>query len=101
VALRQAYRGRWRDSDRRRKRNRARLLPGVGLHLEPTWHLEISSGLDHLEATVAAPGRTTITAAAQNATVPAGQVEIQWTDAWGEKAQSTWVSPCCDSAARC
>jgi hypothetical protein len=70
-----------------------------GFTWEPTWHLEISSGLDHLEATVAAPGRTTITAPAQNATVPAGQVEIQWTDAWGEKAQSTWVSPCCDSAA--
>lgn len=66
-----------------------------GFTWEPTWHLEISSGLDHLEATVAAPGRTTITAPAQNATVPAGQVEIQWTDAWGEKAQSTWVSPCC------
>jgi hypothetical protein len=66
-----------------------------GFTWEPSWHLEISSGSDHLEATVAAPGRTTITAPAQNATVPAGQVEIQWTDAWGEKAQSTWVSPCC------
>jgi hypothetical protein len=66
-----------------------------GFTWEPTWHLEISSGLDHLEATVAAPGRTTITSPAQNATVPVGQVEVQWTDAWGEKAQSTWVSPCC------
>ena len=66
-----------------------------GFTWEPSWHLEINSGSDHLEATVAAPGRTTITAPAQNATVPAGQVEIQWTDAWGEKAQSTWVSPCC------
>jgi hypothetical protein len=66
-----------------------------GFTWEPSWHLEISSGSDNLEATVAAPGRTTITAPAQNATVPAGQVEIQWTDAWGEKAQSTWVSPCC------
>jgi len=66
-----------------------------GFTWEPSWHLEISSGLDHLEATVAAPGRTTITAPVQNATVPAGQVEIQWTEAWGEKAQSTWVSPCC------
>jgi hypothetical protein len=66
-----------------------------GFTWEPTWHVEISSGLDHLEATVAALGRTTITAPAQNATVPAGQVAIQWTDAWGEKAQSTWVSPCC------
>ena len=66
-----------------------------GFTWEPTWHLEISAGSDHLEATVAAPGRTTITAPAQNATVPAGQVEIQWTDAWEAKAQSTWVSPCC------
>ena len=62
---------------------------------EPSWHLEIAAGSDHLEAGVVAPGRTRITAPAPNATVPAGQVEFQWTDDWGNKAQSTWVSPCC------
>jgi len=66
-----------------------------GFTWQPNWHLEIAAGADHLEAGVEAPGKTTITSPAQNATVPEGSVAIQWADAWGRKAQSTWVSPCC------
>jgi len=62
---------------------------------QPGWHLAITSASGHLEASIDAPGKTTITTPAMNATVSAGPIEFQWSDAWAKKAQSAWVSPCC------
>ncbi len=62
---------------------------------ESSWHLQITSGSDQLEATIAAPGATTITSPTPNATVSAGSVTFAWTDVLDEHAQSVWVSPCC------
>ena len=65
-----------------------------GFVWEPTWHVQIGAGSDQLELTVAAPGATTITSPMQGATVAAGPVALEWTDAWGAHAQNVWADCC-------
>ena len=62
-----------------------------GFVWEPSWHVQIGAGSDQLELTLAAPGATTITSPVQGATVAAGPVTLQWTDAWGAHAQNVWA----------
>jgi len=71
-----------------------------GFVWEPSWHVQISAGSDQLELTVAAPGATTITSPMQDATVAAGPVALQWTDAWGAYAQNVWAECCGDPTVR-
>jgi hypothetical protein len=73
-------------------------MPGFymasGFGWEPSWHVQISAGSDQLQFTVAAPGATMITSPVQDATVAAGPLALQWTDAWGAHAQSVWADCC-------
>jgi hypothetical protein len=64
-----------------------------GFAWQPSWQLQVSSGSDQLQATIAAPGATTITSPANGATVAAGDLTVQWTDGFGAKAASTWADP--------
>lgn len=64
-----------------------------GFAWQPSWQLQITSGSDQLQATIAAPGATTITSPANGATVAAGDLTVQWTDGFGAKAASTWADP--------
>lgn len=66
----------------------------AGFVWKPSWHAQISAGVDHLELAIAAPGETTITSPMQGATVAAGPVTFHWTDAWGAQAQSVWADCC-------
>ncbi|HTQ08289.1 MAG TPA: hypothetical protein VMI54_30755 [Polyangiaceae bacterium] len=65
-----------------------------GFTWEPSWHVQISAGSDELELTLAAPGATTVTTPTQGASVAAGPVTLEWTDAWGAKAESVWAECC-------
>jgi hypothetical protein len=67
-----------------------------GFVWEPSWHVQISAGSDQLQLTLAAPGATTLTSPAQGASVAAGPVMLQWTDAWGAQARSVWADCCGD-----
>jgi hypothetical protein len=65
----------------------------AGFAWQPSWHVQISSGTDELEATIAAPGETTVTSPVSGATVAAGNLAVQWTDGFGATAQSAWADP--------
>ncbi len=65
-----------------------------GFVWKPSWHVQISAGSDQLQLTLAAPGATMITSPAQGATVAAGPVALQWTDAWGAQADNVWAECC-------
>ena len=67
-----------------------------GFVWEPSWHVQISAGSDQLQLTLVAPGATMITSPAQGATVAAGPVALQWTDAWAAQADNVWADCCGD-----
>jgi hypothetical protein len=65
-----------------------------GFVWEPSWQVQISAASDQLEFTLTAPGATTITSPTQGASVAAGPVALEWTDAWGAKAENVWADCC-------
>ena len=73
------------------------MIPGMyeasGFAWQPTWQVQITAGSDEVQATVQAPGETTVTSPTNGATVAAGDLTVQWTDAFGAHAQSVWADP--------